>query len=231
MTDMGKEITLEQHTIILYGNPSAKDWIIQPVNEHEEGQMDAELQHLCRLTGGMELFLIAYRVEDWNRELSPWEAPAVFGDQAFGCGAKDTLHFLTETVISYLQQLCGEGREHTLYLAGYSLAGLFALWAAYQTDIFAGVAGVSPSVWFPGWTDYAKQNRPGADAIYLSLGDKEERTRNPQMATVGDAIRRQKEILREQNIPCMLEWNPGNHFREGDLRMAKGIAALLKELI
>ena len=65
--------------------------------------------------------------------------------------------------------------------------------------------------------------------IYLSLGTKEEKTRNPVMKTVGDNIRRLQEILRADSncADVVLEMNPGNHFREPDLRMAKGFAWLM----
>jgi predicted alpha/beta superfamily hydrolase len=116
-----------------------------------------------------------------------------------------------------------------LYLGGYSLAGFFSLWAAYQTDRFAGVAAVSPSVWFPGWMDFAHEHSISAPRVYLSLGDKEERTRNPVMRTVGDNIRAQHELLESDAgcTDCTLEMNQGNHFKEPDLRTAKGFAWLL----
>jgi len=67
--------------------------------------------------------------------------------------------------------------------------------------------------------------------VYLSLGDREEKTRNPVMATVGDCIREGYEWLREKDIPCVLEWNRGNHFKEPDLRTAKGFAWVVGELV
>ena len=114
------------------------------------------------------------------------------------------------------------------YIGGYSLAGLFALWAAFQTDLFAGVAAVSPSVWFPGFREYAKTHPVKTDTIYLSLGEKEEKTRSQVMAQVGSAIRDIYEHLKKSNISCILEWNAGNHFSEPALRTAKGWAWLLK---
>jgi len=113
-------------------------------------------------------------------------------------------------------------------LGGYSLAALFALWAAYQTDSFSAVCAASPSVWFPGWIEYAAARQPKVQNIYLSLGDKEEKARNKVMATVGDCIRKQFELL-EPEIST-LEWNPGNHFKDADLRCAKGLAWCVKRI-
>ena len=116
--------------------------------------------------------------------------------------------------------------KHVL-LGGYSLAGLFSLWASYYTGIFQGIAAASPSVWFPKWIDYAMEHNPHAQSIYLSLGDKEEKAKSPVMAQVGNAIRRQHELLMEQEVNTILEWNAGNHFVDSEKRMAKGFAWLL----
>lgn len=59
------------------------------------------------------------------------------------------------------------------------MAGLFSLWAAYQTDTFAGVAAASPSIWFPDFLQYMKEHDIRTESVYLSLGDREEKTRNP----------------------------------------------------
>jgi hypothetical protein len=83
-------------------------------------------------------------------------------------------------------------------------------------------------VWFPGWIEFAEAHPIQARRVYLSLGDKEEKTRNPVMRTVGDCLRKQYELLEaDPLVECMLEMNQGNHFREPDLRTAKGFAWLL----
>ena len=64
--------------------------------------------------------------------------------------------------------------------------------------------------------------------VYLSMGDKEEKTKNPTMATAGDSIRRLRQIYEEMDgMETILEWNEGNHFREPELRMAKGFARVM----
>lgn len=42
------------------------------------------------------------------------------------------------------------------------------------------------------------------------------------MKQVGDAIRTQAEVLKEQNITSTLEWNAGGHFQDSGERTAKG---------
>ena len=144
----------------------------------------------------------------------------MFGKEGFGGGAGETL----EEVKKYCRD-----REKTYYIGGYSLAGLFALWAAYQTDLFAGVAAASPSIWFPGFADLMKTREIRARRVYLSLGDREERTRNPIMAAVGEKIREAYHLLKEQKTDCTLEWNPGNHFKEPELRTAKAFAWVVRD--
>lgn len=98
-----------------------------------------------------------------------------------------------------------EDRSRNCYIGGYSLAGLFALWAACQKNVFQGVAAASPSVWFPGFAAYMDEKGIQCENIYLSLGDKEEKARNPVMATVGDRIRDMYEMLKKQEKTA--SWN------------------------
>lgn len=194
--------------------------LIQPVDTHDLELLDKEAEAIRQLTD-KPFILIAFRVKDWNRELSLWEVPAVFGKENFGSGALETLLYITESLIPYIKNEYDGITD--FYLGGYSLAGLFSLWAGYQTDVFEGVAGVSPSVWFPDWDSFIRSNKIKAPRTYLSLGDKEEKTRNKIMAAVGDRIKMQYEILDNNRV---LEWNSGNHFVDSDKRTAKGFAWL-----
>jgi predicted alpha/beta superfamily hydrolase len=158
----------------------------------------------------------------------------VFGNEEFGDGAGETLRFLQEEVLAHLpggHEAAGpseaESAVKRVFSGGYSLAGLFALWAGYQTDRFDGIAAASPSIWFPDFIDYMKNHSIQADAVYLSLGDREERTRNPIMSQVGSAIREAESILAGTETDCVLEWNRGNHFKQPDLRTAKAFAWLM----
>ncbi len=83
-------------------------------------------------------------------------------------------------------------------------------------------------MWFPGFAEYLKTHPIRAKHVYLSLGDREERTRNPVMSAVGDRIREAHALLCANGTDCVLEWNPGNHFKDPELRTAKGFVRLLK---
>ncbi len=201
----------------VFGDPKAPVCLIQPVDDHDLEGIRNEYEKIRELTG-MDFCLNAFKVNDWNKDLSPWEAPAVFGIENFGEGAADTL----KEILS----LCTD-KDKKYYIGGYSLAGLFSLWASVQTDWFEGVAAASPSVWFPDFLDYIRERKPLCRKIYLSLGDKEEKTRNPVMATVGDKIRELDSFLAQEGFDCVLEWNEGNHFKDFDIRTAKAFASVM----
>ena len=202
-----------------FGDVNADTVLIQPVDEHDLAGIKNEVS-LITANSDKSFRLVAVKIDNWNIDLSPWKAPAVFGKEDFGEGAERTL--------DELLKLCSDGSK-TYYIGGYSLAGLFALWAVYRTDKFTGVAAASPSMWFPGFTDYMKEHKIRTDAVYLSLGDKEEKTRHPVMATVGDRIREAHSLLLEQGVKCVLEWNEGNHFKDADVRTAKAFAWVIKD--
>ncbi|MCM1135220.1 MAG: alpha/beta hydrolase-fold protein [Clostridium sp.] len=221
---MNHKITIENKPIFIYGNPNADLWIIQPVDENYLKQIDLELQEITRLSGNSDFFFIAIIISNWNDELSPWSAPPVFGKDKFGNGAENTLSFITDSLIPALKESCDNANEKYYILAGYSLAGLFALWSGFQTTLFSGIAAVSPSVWFPGFVEFSEKEAVKAENVYLSLGDKESHTKNPVMRTVAERLNEEYRILMAQNVNCILEWNPGNHFKDVELRTARGIA-------
>ena len=204
--------------------------LVQPVDYNDMEVLDNEVA-IIESQATKPFALVTFEVKDWFGELTPWPAPAVFGNIPFGDGAENTLSFITDVLLPELRkrQIYDEETMKSL-IGGYSLAGFFALWACYQSQIFHGVAAVSPSVWYPDWIRYAENHKPMSSSVYLSLGDKEEKARNPVMAQVGDCIRKQYELLVGQGVNTILEWNKGNHFQHTDERTAKGFAWLLNQM-
>lgn len=204
-------------TIYRFGDQSEKITLVQPIDRKGIKSLERELTQIRELTQ-TAFSLTAIAVDDWNRDLSPWSAPPVFGKESFGDGARETLDYILEA--------CSD-QSRAYILGGYSLAGLFCLWAACNTDRFSGIAAASPSVWFPNFTDHLRENKVQTDAVYLSLGDAEAKAKNPTLANVSDCIKVTYTIIKDQKIPCILEWNPGNHFKDPDLRCAKAFAWIL----
>ena len=169
---INEKFLLEDKQCVIHGSLDAEYILIQPVNEHEMAQLEKE----ASLIGDKvtePFVLAAFLVRDWNRELSPWEAPPVFGTEGFGTGAAGTLRFVQESFVPFVVKHYAAASDMPVVLGGYSLAGLFSLWSAYQTDLFAAVAAVSPSVWFPKWDEYAGKHAVQTERIYLSLVKRE----------------------------------------------------------
>ena len=165
---------------------------------------------------------------DWNDSLSPWPAPACFrGGGAFGGYADRFLQTLTESILPAAERELGLAPTRRA-LCGYSLAGLFALYALYRTDRFTHIASASGSLWYDDFLDFLRANAPRVPnaRVRLSLGDREEFTKNPRLAAVGSATRETVQILRSQHLDVTLTMNPGNHFFEPDARISRLIEAL-----
>ena len=118
-----------------------------------------------------------------------------------------------------------------LGIAGYSLAGLFALYAAYRCAAFDRIASISGSLWFPDFMEYALSHempkRP--EKLYLSLGDREACTKNSLLKTVQTNTETLAGHYRDLGCAVTWELNPGNHFRDAALRSAKGIRSILEQ--
>ena len=205
--------------IMEHGNKSADILLLQPVDEHDLALLEQEIS-LIREHTGMDFCMAAFRVRSWNDDLSPLEAPPAFGKEGFSGGADATLKEILDYCVD---------KTKMYIIGGYSLAGLFALWSAYRTELFSGVAAASPSVWFPGFWDFMKERKIRTDHVYLSLGDREERTKNPVTKTVGDRIRGAEALFNEQGVSCILEWNRGNHFQDPEVRTAKAFSWVMKQ--
>lgn len=203
--------------------------LIQPVDEHDYESLDSETAYISGHFS-KPYTLVSFSIKDWNKDLSPWEAPPVFGKEGFGNGASDTLRFIEVLLLPYIYQNFGISKDIPIILGGYSLAGLFALWSCCQTNAFKAIGAASPSVWFPGFLDYVKENSTDTSVIYLSLGDKEEKAKNPTMATVGDCIKDLNAYFDSIDITTTLEWNEGNHFKDADIRTAKAFVWCMERI-
>ena len=220
---------IDNKSCIGYITDAAKYLLIQPVDKHDIEVLDNEVAEIQKNTD-KPFSLIAFKIEDWNNELPPWEAPPAFGNKTFGSGAKDTLELIESKLIPTAKEKYNLGGEIKFILGGYSLAGLFSLWSVYKSNTFLGIAAASPSVWFNEWEEFMNNNTPLSNTIYLSLGDTEEKTKNKVMSAVGENIRKQEELLKNDNINTILEWNKGGHFSDSDIRVAKAFVWCIENL-
>lgn len=158
---------------------------------------------------------------DWNRDLSPWPAARVFKKgEDFSGHADETLAFILDAL---------KERKEKILIAGYSLAGLFALYACTKTDRFDACVSASGSMWFPGVDTWLKEHPVQCAYVYLSLGDTEKNTRNPLMSQVEEKTEEAYRIISEY-AKSEFEMNPGNHFNDPQGRLIKGIRKALMNI-
>ena len=183
-------------------------------------------------------------VDLWEENFSPWCAPRVFAKGPnFGDGAQKTLDILINQVIPWAESELTDPPAYRV-LVGYSLAGLFSLWAgvsqpgpssqpnAVPTPTFQRIGAVSGSFWFPGLLEYVDQQISGGAVglthAYLSLGDREARTPNPQIMHVRENAELLASKLESAGITSMFELNRGNHFQNVEGRVQKALDWLVK---
>lgn len=206
-------------------NPSLPD-SLPAVYLHVHDGNGSEVLRLCRELGYPDFILAAIRPRCWNDDLTPWECPGLFADDApFAGKATEQLRLLESEIIPRVEGNTPRKPEQRV-LAGYSLAGLFATWATFNSAAFGRVASASGSLWYPDFTGYAAANKFAREpaCAYFSLGSKEARTPSRLLRNVAQGTRDVVDLFEARGVPTVFEQNPGNHFKEPALRMAKGIA-------
>lgn len=182
------------------------------------------------------VFLVLAPPLDWNDDFTPWPAPQLPGREAdFRGGAPEFLNFLVAEAQPAVQRAFGvwPAPERTALL-GYSLGGLTAAFSLFTTGAFGRVGSLSGSLWYEGFLNYA-ESHPLCRAdvrVYLSLGKREEHTRNPVMARVGDCTRQMEKLLCGRLAApgqVRLEWNQGGHFHQVPERFVKALRWLMTE--
>ena len=215
--------------------------------------------------------LVNVGVDLWEENFSPWCAPRVFAKGPnFSDGAQKTLDTLINQVVPWTESELTDPPTYRV-LVGYSLAGLFSLWAgvsqqvtcgcqpgtatgapaapqqvargcqhdataphvdAVPTPTFQRIGAVSGSFWFPGLLDYVDQQLSGGAVglthAYLSLGDREARTPNPQIMHVRENAELLASRFENAGITSTFELNRGNHFQNVEGRMQKALDWLVK---
>lgn len=213
--------------VTVYGENTAKNVIWMHTFSDEGAAAFAMLPP--EMQAETTLVTIAMPDPDWNAQLSPWEAPALFKKEPPFAGNADTyLHILTDSMMPEILAQAGLSPQHNL-IAGYSLAGLFALYALWNTDRFHGGASISGSLWYPGFSAYLREKAPERkpDFVYLSLGDRECRARNPLLASVQEKTEEIAALLRNAGIPAVFELNPGGHTNQAAERTGKALMRLI----
>lgn len=246
-------IITENHNIqtpcklFIVGEPQVL--LVQPSARHEEKNDGVQREvELIAQASGKGFAIVFFDCVEWARALMPWADDAVARDAEVGRHAPDTLRFIEHTLLPRLRERFG---ALPCIIGGYSLGGLFALWAARNTDAFAAVAAASPSLWIKGWSEYAaahpvlspqptiqnsklitQNSELRSSAIHLSLGDREEHCRNQRMKRIGDCVRAEYAQLCQQLSPTAvtLRWHEGGHFGAEAERTAEAFAWCMERI-
>ena len=126
------DIIIANRKCHIYEGEKAEFLLVQPIDEHDLEVLDKEVEAIAPLTRKAFTF-VALDVKNWQEDLTPWSAPAVFGKTPFGDGAAQTLRFITTELISSLKEMSlFDEISMKCLLGGYSLAALFSLWAGYN---------------------------------------------------------------------------------------------------
>lgn len=219
-------LTISGRSVSIIGSSKSGAPTIYLNTFSDEGQ---KVYEAAQSAGCPPFTLVAISDLDWNHDMVPWDSPPVFknADPCTG-GADDYLRLLIKEIIPMAEKKiagvpCWRG------IAGYSLAGLFALYSIYQTDVFSRVGSMSGSLWFPGMKEYIFSHKPKGrpDHMYFSLGDKESKTRNPVLQSVQQNTEEIHAFYQSKGIDTVLQMNPGNHYNHAAERTAAGIVWML----
>lgn len=176
--------------------------------------------------------LVAMSGMDWNDTLTPWSADGVFKKaKPFGGHADIFLKDLREDFFPSIEASLGLKKPER-YLTGVSLSGLFAVWCCFKSDFIQGAASISGSLWYDGFAEWAESQSlsPAIRRIFLSLGDREKRSRDSRMSTVEDATMKVVESLRSKggDVKFILEENT-THFSPLIPRLDLALAGLFPD--
>ncbi len=166
---------------------------------------------------------------DWNRDMSPWAIPKISPkDTACSGGADEYLQGLLYDTLPTIEKNIPASINYKA-IAGYSLAGLFAIYALYRTDSFSKAASCSGSLWYPNIKDYiySHEFKRKPDCVYFSLGDKEQNTKNEFLKPVQVNTQEIFEFYRSNGVKTDFIMNAGNHYQNATERTAAGIKWIL----
>lgn len=181
-------------------------------------------------SGCTDFTLVTVGNLEWDCDMSPWAIPPVAkGDTPCSGGADDYLKLLETEIIPKAEETVSGVSWRGI--AGYSLAGLFAVYSLYKTDIFSRAASMSGSLWFPDFKEFVFENKMKTvpEKIYFSLGDNECRTKNPYFKTVQENTEKIEEFYRRQGVETVFTLNSGGHVDNVTERTAAGIRWILEK--
>ena len=187
---------------------------------------EGELAAIEEISERFQANIVIVSGMDWNSDMTPWQAPAV-KEGVFGGHASQFLERLREDLFFNL--------EHSLkidkpkrYLMGLSLAGIFSVWAGVRKELFEGVAAISGSFWYDGFTEWLeRQEKLNCVRFYICLGEKEKETKVKRFANIEEDTMKAVEILMGKGAEVTFEITEGSHNCSIIPRFEKSVVSLL----
>lgn len=186
-----------------------------------------EIFDACLKLKTKEFILVTIENIDWDNEMTPYFNPPIFkNDQSYQGLGNEHLKLIEDKIIPEVRKrLLIKPKEYIL--AGYSLAGLFSIFAIINTNYFTKFVSGSGSLWYPNFIEYFKNNLSKyPKKVYLSLGNTEKNGRDMSKC-VQDKTEELLYYLKNKGIDVIFELNEGGHFKNVYLRIAKGIKWIL----
>lgn len=211
---------------------------------------------IVSIAEGLSSMVVSIPIANWNDALTPWPAPGFYDDEPWfgGCG-NETLEELARHTITAIEAELGiapdiesprsplprkESRAVKRAICGYSLGGLFALYAFVNDSRFDACASISGSLWYQGWMDYIRDkagcgpskstdvNRFDGRERYafLSVGKKECKSGLSLFRCVEDNMHASAGLLRAAGCQVDTAIGPGNHMQHIPERFKAALGAL-----
>ena len=167
-------------------------------------------------------------VHEWSDSLTPWPASGIYrGEPDFKGEAAITLTELIEEAIPAIEQ--AEGFSPTKRaICGYSLGGLFSLYAFTHANVFSACGCLSGSVWYENWVEHLRglDFNGTSKFAFLSIGSKEKHAAPRILHHVQADMEECTNILREHGCETECSVGPGNHMSFTKERFDAGLSAL-----
>lgn len=195
-------------------------YIILPEKLKEE-----ERSWLDRMAETLSANMVVVSGLDWETDLTPWKAPGLKTGE-FAGKAQVFLDILAGDLLVNMESSLRINKVRR-FICGVSLSGLFGVWASCRRELFEGVASVSGSFWYDGFTEWLSTHASSAETFYFSIGEKEKDGKNPRLSSVEDETKKVMDTLSNNGKKVFFEYNEGNHFGPLIERIEKAIKAIL----
>ncbi len=175
--------------------------------------------------------IVLIQGNDWENDFTPYPHPKVFhGGHDFGGKADVYLTDLVQNIVPKAEQKLGF-TPNIRILAGYSLAGLFALYAGMKRSLFNAICCCSGSLWYPDFLSRLSLLTPPKTLkqAYFSIGERESKNHNPYLSQAETCMIQARDYLASQGVKTIFQRESGGHFEPSAPRLARGLAWILSE--